>query len=224
METVELYNSQEQIVLDDLSEPVKTGTTIMAVQYKGGIVIGADSRTTSGALIVNRVTDKLTPVADKIFSLRSGSAADTQEIAAIVRYYLNILSTEQGKPPTVKMAANLFRQFCYVYKNYLLASIICAGYDETDGPSIYSIPLGGAIIKQPYAIGGSGSTYLYGYCDANFKEDMTKEECVSFVTNAVGLAIARDGSSGGIIRYAIIDSDGVERHTIYGDQVKNYFK
>lgn len=32
----------------------------MAVQYNGGVVIGADSRTTTGSYIANRVTDKLT--------------------------------------------------------------------------------------------------------------------------------------------------------------------
>ena len=29
-------------------EPVTTGTTILAVEFDGGVVIGADSRTTSG--------------------------------------------------------------------------------------------------------------------------------------------------------------------------------
>ena len=30
---------------------------------------------------------------------------------------------------------------------------------------------------------GSGSTYIYGYCDSNFKENMTQTECVEFVKN-----------------------------------------
>lgn len=30
------------------SEPETTGTTIMAVVYEGGVLLGADSRTTSG--------------------------------------------------------------------------------------------------------------------------------------------------------------------------------
>ena len=30
---------------------------------------------------------------------------------------------------------------------------------------------------------GSGSTYIYGYCDAEFKEGMTRAECEKFVTN-----------------------------------------
>lgn len=38
--------------------------------------------------IANRVTDKLTPVHDRIFCCRSGSAADTQAVADAVAYQL----------------------------------------------------------------------------------------------------------------------------------------
>lgn len=59
--------------------------------------------------------------------------------------------------------------------------IICAGYDAVDGGSVYSIPLGGMCVRQPYAIGGSGSTYIYGFCDANFKPNMQRDDCLNFV-------------------------------------------
>lgn len=61
----------------------------MAVQYEDGVIMGADSRTTTGAYIANRVTDKLTKVTDYIYCCRSGSAADTQAIADIVKYHLD---------------------------------------------------------------------------------------------------------------------------------------
>ena len=48
---------------------------------------------------------------------------------------------------------------------------------------VYSIPIGGMLQRQPFAIGGSGSTYLYGYVDAQFKPDMKKEECLKFVSS-----------------------------------------
>lgn len=62
----------------------------MAVQFKGGVVLGADSRTTTGSYIANRVSDKLTSVHDRIYCCRSGSAADTQAVSDIVRYYLDV--------------------------------------------------------------------------------------------------------------------------------------
>ena len=60
----------------------------MAMQFDGGMVLGADSRTTTGSYIANRVTDKLTPIHDRIFCCRSGSAADTQAVADAVTYQL----------------------------------------------------------------------------------------------------------------------------------------
>jgi 20S proteasome subunit beta 1 len=67
-------------------------TSIMAVEYSGGVVIGADSRSTTGSYIANRITDKLTRITDHIYCCRSGSAADTQAIADIVRYHLDFHS------------------------------------------------------------------------------------------------------------------------------------
>lgn len=64
----------------------------MAVQFADGVIIGADSRTTTGSYIANRVTDKLTEVHDTIYCCRSGSAADTQAVADIVHYYLQMYS------------------------------------------------------------------------------------------------------------------------------------
>ena len=34
-----------------------------------------------------------------------------------------------------------------------------------------------------FAILGSGSTYVYGYCDSHFKKGMSKKECVQFTKN-----------------------------------------
>lgn len=63
-------------------------TTIMAITYDGGVIMGADSRTSTGTYVANRVSDKITSLHDHIYACRSGSAADTQAIADYVRYFL----------------------------------------------------------------------------------------------------------------------------------------
>ena len=99
------------------------------------------------------------------------------------------------------------------------AGLICAGWDELEGGQVYSIPLGGALIRQSYAIGGSGSTYIYAYCDAQFREGMTRDEARAFVKQALSHAMARDGSSGGVIRTVVITADGVDRDYTAGDEL-----
>ncbi|KAI4471938.1 proteasome subunit alpha/beta [Holotrichia oblita] len=169
---------------DWMSAPHSTGTSIMAAEFDGGVVIGADSRTTTGAYIANRVTDKLTKVTDNIYCCRSGSAADTQAIADIVSYHLNF---------------------------------------HANGGQVYSVRLV-ECVRQPVSIGGSGSSYVYGYVDANFKQGMAKEECVNFITNTLSLAMARDGSSGGVVRLGIITEEGIERRVILGNELPKFYE
>lgn len=103
-------------------------------------------------------------------------------------------------------------------KFYYSAGMIIAGYDSRHGGSVYSIPLGGSLHKQSYAIGGSGSTYIYGYCDSYWKDSMTEAEGIEFVKGALKEAIKWDGSSGGVIRLMVLTAKGAVRHLYLPDQ------
>ena len=102
---------------------------------------------------------------------------------------------------------------------------------------MYEIPLGGTIMRQKFAIGGSGSTYIYGLVDATYRDGMSKTECQEFVKKCrrlssvvavyasskfirfiagISHAMARDGSSGGVVRLVTIDSTGVEKEVVLG--------
>ncbi|THH33584.1 hypothetical protein EUX98_g533 [Antrodiella citrinella] len=138
---------------------VNLGTSIMAVQFKDGVIVGADSRTTTGSYIANRVTDKITHIHDRIYCCRSGSAADTQAIADMVHYNLQMYTQTSGGPPSVHTAASIFNSFCYENKDSLSAGIIVGGWDKEVGPSVYNIPLGGGLFRQPWAIGGKSCNW-----------------------------------------------------------------
>lgn len=85
-----------------------------------------------------------------------------------------------GRLPHVKTAAKLFQQICYQNKDNLEASIIVGGWDPYEGSQIYSIPVGGTCIKRNLATSGSGSLFIYGFCDSNFRENFTIEEAKKF--------------------------------------------
>lgn len=81
--------------------------------------IGADTRTTTGAYIANRVTDKLTQIHDTIWCCRSGSAADTQAVADIAHYQLAMYGVQNGRAPTTQVAAAMLQELCYENKEQL---------------------------------------------------------------------------------------------------------
>jgi 20S proteasome subunit beta 1 len=198
---------------------VSTGTTIMAVAFDGGVVMAADSRTSTGQYVANRASRKISKVHDKVFVCRCGSAADTQALTGFVMNYLGQHAIEIGKLPSVKTAANLFKIIAYNNKDNLMAGMIVAGWDEKLGGQVYNIPLGGSLVRVPHACDGSGSGYISGLIDEYYKPDMSKAECLEFVRNAVAHAMARDGSSGGVIRTLVVTKDGVEEDMVLGDKL-----
>ena len=119
----------------------------------------------------------------------------------------------------MKTAAHLMRRLCYENKDNLMAGVIVGGWDSVEGGAVYNIPLGGTCIKMPFAIGGSGSSYIYGLVDSEFKDGLTKDEAQTLVKKAISHAMARDGSSGGIIRTVVVTEDKNEREFLPGDQL-----
>ncbi|CAF0816420.1 unnamed protein product [Didymodactylos carnosus] len=219
------YSQMDKLIIpiEMRQQPVSTGTTIVAVEYDGGVILGADTRTSAGSFVVNRFTDKLTPLTEHIYCLRSGSAADTQAISQIVQYQLEFLSAEMNEPPLVKIAANCVRRMIYQYRDDFVAGMIVAGWDKKLGGQVYSCPLGGLLVRQSVSLGGSGSTYIWGFLDNNFKPNMTKQECLDLVLKAITLAITRDGSSGGCVRLAVIDAKGVQRIDVLGNELPKVY-
>ena len=88
---------------------------------------------------------------------------------------------ETGDAPLVKSAAEIVKDICYNYRDQMSAGMIIGGWDARHGGQVYAIPIGGMIVRQAIAIGGSGSTYIYGFVDAEFKEGMSRDDCVEFV-------------------------------------------
>jgi 20S proteasome subunit beta 1 len=86
-----LHYGHSSNMIDSMKEgdEVSTGTTILAVPFDGGVVVCADSRTSTGSYVANRVSDKLVQLSEYIYCCRSGSAADTQALTDYVHYFLN---------------------------------------------------------------------------------------------------------------------------------------
>jgi 20S proteasome subunit beta 1 len=109
------------------------------------------------------------------------------------------------------MAAHLMKRLIYNNKDQLSASVIVAGWDSVHGGSVYNVAMGGTCLEMPFAIGGSGSIFLYGLLDQEFRKGMTAEEVRTLAKKACAHAMTRDGSSGGSIRSVVISGIGLDR-------------
>ena len=195
----------------DITEKVSLGTTTVAFRFRDGVLICADSRTSSDTRIVNRVSRKLAKLTDRIVIAVSGSLADTKFLHRTVQRLVYDHELALGRPCAVRTAAGLFSLFNHTYKSVLQAGILVGGHDA-DGYHCFKVGLGGTVTEAENVMSGSGSTYIMGMMDSDYRVGMTEEEAVAFAKKLVRHAALRDGSSGGVIRWVIL-KDGA----IHGD-------
>jgi 20S proteasome subunit beta 1 len=174
-------------------DEVSMGTTIMAAKFRGGVVVGADTRTSVSGYVSNRFASKLTFVLDPSSSqvslgsggadkkvtpasstcclCRSGSAADTQHLAYLVEQELLARELLSHLPGTVTSAAFLARTLLRENLDWS-CGLICAGFDHVANKGkIFSIASSGAIVEEPMlALGGSGSSYVAGHVESTLQE------------------------------------------------------
>jgi 20S proteasome subunit beta 2 len=59
---------------------MKTGTTISGVCFAGGVVLGADTRSTNGETVADKNCEKIHYIAPNIYCCGAGTAADTEAV------------------------------------------------------------------------------------------------------------------------------------------------
>lgn len=213
----------ERRCLDAQYKGVSTGTTILAAIFDGGVVIGSDSRASIGGEYVSSKTiNKVIQVHDRIYCCMAGSLADAQAVLKEAKFHLSFHSVQMEGSLRVIAAASVLKDLCYKNKDDLQAGFLTAGWDNKKGPQIYVASLGGMLISQTVTIGGSGSTYIYGYVDAKYRPNMNREECLQFATNALALAMGRDNVSGGVAHLVVITEKGAEHVVVPGDKLPKF--
>jgi 20S proteasome subunit beta 1 len=210
----------------DPYEEVSLGTTLVAIKYNGGVLMGSDTLTTSGSIISDRSANKcyeLSPSPSKFGSIRlmkCGNAAHSQILARTIFNYLNYFSMElaENEKIALETVSTLLKNICYQNKNFIGSAFILS-----NGTEIHSITPGGAFFKHDlFAVMGSGGTYINGYLQNHIKPNMSYYEGREALIKAVGLAIHVDSSSGGNIRLVDVKLNGESTEEIIDHhEIKN---
>lgn len=192
----------------DIEKQLKTGTTTLGLLYKDGVVLAADSQSTS-AYVESRYERKVHPVNPNMALTTAGVVADLQFVLRLMRVESRLYEMGNGRPTTsalVTLLSNvLHSNRWYPY----IAAMVIGGYDK-NGPQLYSIdPYGGIGRGENFFSTGSGSPLAMGVLENQYKEDMTENEAVELAKSAVKAAIQRDIYTGGKkLTVAVIDKNG----------------
>ncbi|GKY95337.1 hypothetical protein MPSEU_000496600 [Mayamaea pseudoterrestris] len=198
--------------------PIDLGTTLIALKYKDGVVVAADTRTSMSSYVSHRSADKIVPVSSHCLVARSGSAADTQMLAHVTTQHILERFYKHGMVSTVSQSARLMENLVGSSSNELGVSLLIAGYDkESCASKIYSLAASGALLEEgTFAIAGSGSSFISGYMDTHAvggSEILDEAAAIRVCQHAMQLAMTRDASSGGFIRIFVCNDKGCRQET-----------
>ncbi len=194
----------------------KTGTTTVALVCKGGVVLCADKRVTSGYLISFKKYEKIVQINDNIAVTVAGTVSDVQLLTKLLKAELKLKDLRTNREVTVKEAVNLLSSM--VYNNIRKFSIIpgishfLVGGKDNEGIHVYDIGADGSITNiDDYTGSGSGSVMAYGVLETLYQKGLTIDEGIKLGAKAINAAVQRDIASGNGIDIVSITKDGVKK-------------
>jgi len=213
----------------DLKNSVlKTGTTVLGIVCKDGIVMGADRRVTAGHLVMSKKERKVKQITDYLVMSWTGGAADAFLSEKVIAAELRLKELKTKMRPTVKESAHLIGMM--FYRNIRTPSMIphivgtlVGGYNEDGTFELYTIePAGGVYKVEDYdANFSSGMPFVLGYLERQYNKNVTIKEGVELALESLKSSTQRDVGSGNGIDIFTINKDGI-KHAVSQEITATY--
>jgi proteasome beta subunit len=199
----DLLPSRRAVPQGNAGDLAPHATTIVAATFPGGVVMAGDRRATMGNIIAQRDIQKVFP-ADEFSAVGiAGTAGLAVELVRLFQVELEHYEKIEGTTLTIDGKANrlaaLIRNNLGLAMQGLAVVPLFAGYDLTQGQGrIFSYDVtGGRYEETAFHSVGSGSLFARGSLKKLYREDLSAEECVTAVIQALYDAADDDSATGG---------------------------
>ena len=207
---------------------LKSGTTIIGIVCKDGVIMGADRQTTAGNLVMSKNTQKAVMINDYLVVSGTGNASDIEMQKKLISAELRLKQLRSKKRPTIKEAANLIGMITYrnIRNPSMIPSIVgtlVAGLNEDGTTELFSVePAGTAIKVEDFdANFGSGMPFVLGLLERQYKKEINVEQGVELVIEALKSSTQRDTGSGYGLDVFTIKKEGI-KHEIAKEITPEY--
>ena len=179
------------------------GTTIVALDFDGGVIMAGDRRSTAGSMIAQRDIEKVFRCDDFSCVGISGVAGIGLELVRLFQLELEHYEKLEGRTLSLDGKAN--RLAAFVRGNLggamqgLVVVPLFAGYDEDLGKGrIFSYDVaGGRYEERKFHAIGSGSVFARGSLKKLYTDGMTEADVITACMQALYDAADDDSATGG---------------------------
>lgn len=194
---------------EDLKKSIlKTGTTILGIVCKDGVVMAADRQITLGnSVVADKNYAKVYPLNDYLLFAGCGGVAESQKISKLLTAELRLKQLRSKSRPTIKQASSLLSNIQAEQSAFILA-----GFDKDESYSLYEI-IGGSLrqVEDYTASVGSGFMYVLGLLERQYKKGISVKEGIELAKESVKSSTQRDTGSGYGIDIFTITKEGIKK-------------
>lgn len=186
-----------------LERSVPTGTTILALKYQGGVVMGGDRRATEGSQIASNRIEKVYAADAHSAIAIAGTAGPCIELAKLFKTELEHYEKLEGHELSYegkanKLAQMVREQFPLVFQGLVVIPIF-AGYDLHRGQGRicqYDIT-GGRYEEIDFCAVGSGGKDAQNTMKEHYRRSLAETEAINLVLSSLYSAAEEDSGTGG---------------------------
>lgn len=196
-----------------------TGTSLVGLVCKDGIVMAGDRKATAGGQIVmSKNSKKVVQLNDYLVVSGTGVSSDIEMLQKLITAELRLKELKDKRRPTVKEAANLIAMLSY--KNIrqpsminFIAGTMVGGVDEDGKTELYSIEPAGSVmpVEDFDANFSSGMPYILGLLERQYKKNMTIQQGVDLAIESIKASSERDTASGYGVDVFTITKEGIKQ-------------
>jgi proteasome beta subunit len=202
-ESPDLLPSRRAVPQGHAGDLAPHGTTIVAATFPGGIVMAGDRRATMGNIIAQRDIEKVFPADEYSCVGIAGTAGLAVELVRLFQTELEHYEKIEGMTLSMDGKANrlaaLIRANLGMAMQGLAVVPLFAGFDlSTSSGRIFSYDVtGGRYEETAFHSVGSGSMFARGSLKKLYREDLSQDECVTAIVQALYDAADDDSATGG---------------------------
>jgi proteasome beta subunit len=199
----DLLPARRAVPQGQLGDLAPHGTTIVAATFPGGVVMAGDRRATMGNIIAQRDIEKVFPSDEYSAVGIAGSAGLAVEVVRLFQVELEHYEKIEGMTLSMDGKANrlaaLIRGNLAMAMQGLAVVPLFAGFDMSVGQGrIFSYDVtGGRYEETAFHSVGSGSLFARGSLKKLYREDLSQDECVTAIVQALYDAADDDSATGG---------------------------
>ncbi len=207
---------------------LKTGTSIVGIVCKDGVVMAADKKTTAGNIAVNKNTKKITKVNDYLIFSGTGIASDVEMLRKLVSAELRLKQLKSKQRPSVKEGANLIGMIAYNNIRQMsmlpfIAGTLVAGFNEDGSFELFTIEPAGTVTKvDDYDANlSSGMPFILGLLERKYNKNIIVKDGVELAIDCIKSSSQRDIGSGFGIDVFTVTKEGINQ--VVDQEIKSNF-